>query len=354
MVIALLVVTLSACSTIRFGYDKLPFLAGWELDRYLDLNGEQEKLVDRRLRAIQAWHRQTQLPKYAALLKQVEEQVDDSISVQRVAGWRNEALATWPALVDQLAPAVAELAVTLTPAQLGHLEKTLAQANRKIESEFFVGPDGKALRQARIKRSRERAENFLGELNAPQLARLEQRADDEATTATSHWWALRLPRQRILVDLLRSLATERPPAEEATARARLALLSLVTPTEPGLKAKADAASLAGDRYVADMLAQTSALQRRHLLERLRGYGSDLDRLMAAAGGRSASETPIIATVAAANPASCAGSKPSEASHSHSSQTTMPAKMEAIAPREVAPDQNIPNTSGVNAATRVTL
>ena len=284
MVMALLVVTLSACSTIRFGYDKLPFLAGWELDRYLDLNGEQEKMADRHLRAIQAWHRKTQLPKYAALLKQVEEQVDDSVSVQRVAGWRNEALATWPALVEQLAPAVAELAVTLTPAQLEHFEKTLAQANRKIESEYFAGPDGKALRQARIKRSRERAESFLGALNAPQLARLEQRADDEATTATSHWWALRLPRQRILVDLLRGLATERPPAEEATARARAALLALVSPAELGLRAKADAANVAGDHYVADMLTQTSTVQRRHLLERLRGYGSDLERLMAGAAG----------------------------------------------------------------------
>lgn len=284
VLLAAVAIALAGCSSIRLGYDKLPFLAGWELDRYLDLNGDQEKLADRQLRDFQAWHRKAQLPKYAALLRQVEEQVDEPMTVERVARWRNEALDTWPELVERLAPAVAGLAVTLTPAQLDHFDKALVEANRKIENEYYVGRNPKALRAARIKRSRERAENFLGPLNAPQLARLEQRADDEGTLATSHRWAVRLPRQQILVDLLRGLATDRPPIGEATARTEAALLSLVRPTDPVLKAKTDAAELASDRYMADLLGQASPVQRRHLVERLRGYGSDLDRLMALVEG----------------------------------------------------------------------
>ena len=290
----------AGCSTIRFGYDKLPFLAGWEIDRYLDLAGDQEAIADRQVRAVHAWHRKAQLPKYAALLKQVEGQVkavdqaDEPLTVDRVAGWRRAALATWPELVDQLAPGVAELAVTLTPAQLDHFEKALAEANRKIETEYFVGKPAKTLREARIKRSRERAESFLGPLTGPQLARVAQRADDEGTLATSHWWAVRLPRQQILVGLFRDLATRRPGAEEATARTRTALLSLVQPTDPALKAKAEAADDAGDRYLAGMLAESSAVQRRHLAERLRSYGGDLDRLMAVAGAGGAPALLLLA------------------------------------------------------------
>ena len=128
-----LLVALAACSTIRLGYEKLPFLAGWQVDRYLDLTSEQEAMVYRRLRSLQAWHRETQLPKYAALLRQVEEQIDEPMTVERIAAWRGGGLATWQALVERLAPAVAELAVTLSPAQIAHLERRLAEENRKIE-----------------------------------------------------------------------------------------------------------------------------------------------------------------------------------------------------------------------------
>ena len=279
LLIALLLVALAGCSTIRLGYEKLPFLAGWEIDSLLDLNREQEALVDRQLKALQAWHRETQLPKYAALLKVIEDQAEEPMTVARVATWRNDVLATWPALVDRLAPAVAELAVTLSPAQLAHLERKLAEGNQKIEREYFVGSNPKTLRAARIKRSRERAESFLGHLNAPQMVRLEQRADAEGTLQTSHWWALRMPRQQIIVDLLRDFSTTRPPLAEATARARTDLMALVFPSDPGMRQKNEAANAAGDQYMADMLQQSSAVQRRHLVEKLRGYGNDLNRLM---------------------------------------------------------------------------
>ena len=280
----LLLVVLSGCSTIRLGYEKLPFLAGWEIDSILDLNNDQEALVDRQLRSFQAWHRSVQLPQYAALLKTVEGQVDEPITVERVAGWRTEAVSTWPALVDQLAPAVAELALSLSPAQLDHLERKLAEGNRKIERQYFVGSNAAALRAARIKRSRERSESFLGPLTAPQLARLERRADDEGTLQTSHWWATRLPRQRLMVGLLRELATTQPPIEVASERARVVLLALLFPTEPTMRAKVAAADAAGDRYLSDMLQQTSAVQRRFLVERLRSYGSDLSRLIGSSAG----------------------------------------------------------------------
>lgn len=305
LLILALLVSLAGCSTIRLGYEKLPFLAGWEIDRYLDLDREQKAVVDRQLRAIQAWHRVHQLPRYAAVLKQVEDEIEQPVTTADVADWRSTLLATWPALIDQLAPAVAELGATLTPAQLAHLEKRLAEANDKLAAEFFDNRDPAGARTARLKRSRERAENFLGPLNAPQLTRLEQRVDQQGSQADSYWWSLRLPRQQALVGLLRELSTagsstpgsstpgsstpgsstagsstaSLSPAE-GTALARRTLLALVSPTDPALAARVAAANDDSDRYLADMLGQTSVVQRRHLVERLRGYGGDLERLMA--------------------------------------------------------------------------
>ena len=279
-----LLVALAACSTIRLGYEKLPFLVGWQVDRYLDLTSEQEAMVDRRLRSLQAWHRESQLPKYVALLRQVQEQIDEPMTVERIAAWRGEGLSAWEALVDRLAPAVAELAVTLSPAQIAHLERRLAEANQEIEREYFVGSRPAVRRENRIRRSRERAEDFLGPLNAPQLARVAQRADAEGTRESSHWWSLRLPRQQILVGLLQELSTTRPPPDVATARAKAGLLELAFPTEPALRVKADAAAEAGDHYLADMLQQMSVAQRRHLREKLERYRSELEGLASAAAG----------------------------------------------------------------------
>ena len=116
------------------------------------------------------------------------------------------------------------------------------------------------------------------------MARVAQRADAEGTLETSHRWSLRLPRQQIRVGLLQELSTTRPPPDVATARAKAALLDLVFPTEPAMRAKADAAGEAGDRYLADMLQQMSVAQQRHLREKLERYRSELEGLASVAAG----------------------------------------------------------------------
>ena len=64
----LIVAILGACSLLRTGYDQADHLSLWWIDRKLNLNSTQSRWLKPELKALHDWHRQTQLPGYAALL----------------------------------------------------------------------------------------------------------------------------------------------------------------------------------------------------------------------------------------------------------------------------------------------
>jgi hypothetical protein len=274
-------VTLAGCSSLRLGYDNLSTLARWEIDRYVDLDDPQEAVVDQRLREVHQWHREAQLPRYVRFVEEVRAAATGEITPALVAQWRNAAMTAWPPLVDRLAPGVAELARTLRPEQLDRFERELAAANRDFERKHFGGRTPAAVRAARIERWQQRAEQFLGPLNGPQLEVLTLRAQREGTAAgDSDWWLLRRARQQVWVGLLRGLASEKPPTAEATERARAALMALAWPVEPGSKARSEASARTSDEFVAAILQRMSPVQQRHLDEKLRDYAGELGRMVA--------------------------------------------------------------------------
>ena len=68
----LLLVFLGGCSAVRIGYNNAPALAYWWLDSYIDFNDAQAMQVRDSLNTLQAWHRKTELPAYAELLRQMQ------------------------------------------------------------------------------------------------------------------------------------------------------------------------------------------------------------------------------------------------------------------------------------------
>jgi hypothetical protein len=273
----------AGCSSLRLGYDNLTTLLRWQVDRYVDLDDEQETRIDRRLREVHQWHRETQLPRYVRWLERVRNESAAEITPAVVAGWRREALSAWEPLADRMAPAIAELGISLRPAQIERLGRELAEENRDREREYFGGRGADAVRAARVKRWQERSEEFLGGLNGPQLQVLGDRARREPVTAAdSDWWALRLARQQVWLRLMRELATERPPIEEATRRAKVAMMTIFEPVDPALRARDQSSSRASDEFVAAILQRMSPAQQRQLDQKLRAYADDLGRLLAAA------------------------------------------------------------------------
>lgn len=292
LALALLV---SACSAIKLGYENLPRLVEWQADRYLSLDADQEALVIRHATTLQRWHRQNLLPVYAEFLRQVEEELRNPVTAGQVAEWRQTVVTGWAPLAEQLAPAVAEVAVTLRPEQLAHLREAIVKSNAKAAREYRPADPAKR-KTARYKRLVERAESLLGDTNDAQKQLMRESAAAMATDEDA-WWQSRLARQEAILALLGSLSTEKPQAAEATRRTRLALAGLfshhdaapasrpVTATPESARHRAlrkdvQAASAAGDDLTVGVLALATPEQRRHMIKRLDGYREDFHLLAA--------------------------------------------------------------------------
>ncbi len=286
---------LAACTALKLGYENLPRLVEWQADRFLSLDGEQEALVTRHARLLQRWHRRNQLPVYADFVRRVEQEVHAPVTAVQVAEWRQAVVSGWLPLAEQLAPAVAEVALTLRPEQLAHLNKALVKSNEKSAAEYRPADPAKR-QEARYKRLVERADSFLG---SPSDAQLKMMREAAATMAKNEdaWWQARLARQQAMVGLLTSLSTEKPPLAEATRRARLLLVGLFSDMgaaedpavdasvaaaesiiSPALRTKVQAASAAGDDLTARLLALATPEQRQHLVKRLNNYRQDFHLL----------------------------------------------------------------------------
>lgn len=278
--LALLALLLSGCTMARLGYDLLPAWSSWQLDRYLALDEDQRALVSRRLDELHRWHRRGQLPGYAEFLGEVEAQLrgaapgaTEPIAVGR---WRARVTDAWSPLAERLAPAVAELALTLRPDQLDRLRRRMAEADEDYREKFL--PERPADRvAARADRVVRRAEFFLGRLEGGQERELRQLAAGLPATEEL-WYAERQRRNQALLGLFARLSRERPPPAEATRQVRDFLLSFWTPSDPARRQRLDEAVALSDQLSTQLLARASAAQRAHLLKTLRGYAQDFVRL----------------------------------------------------------------------------
>ncbi len=274
-IFSLLVFTLllASCTAVKLGYENLPRLIQWQADRYLSLDSAQADLVNRHARSLQQWHRRNLLPVYADFLRGVEEEIRNPVTASQVAEWRRTVVEAWVPIADRLAPAVAELALTLRPEQIAHLREVIAKTNDKAAREYRPADPAKR-QEARFKRLVSRTESFLGDPVEAQRQVMRQSA--ASMTATEDvWWQARLARQAVIVDLLDDLSTNKPEIGEATRRTRLVLAGLFS--DQGLL---QSAATAGDELTVKLLALSTPEQRQRAITRLGEYRQDF-RLLAA-------------------------------------------------------------------------
>ena len=273
----------AACTSTRLGYESLPTVAAWRIERDLDLDSQQKSMVLARLDEAHRWHRRTQLPQYSAFLRRVEERLREPVGAAEVAGWRAEALAAWVPVAEHLAPGLAELARTLRPEQIDALAASFAEQNREWRADNLpASPAARA--KLRADRHEKRAEFFFGSLTREQ--RREIRALAEALPAPEEaWLAEREARQRAFVALLRRIVAERPAQELATAWCREYLAGLWTSRDAARAAELARLQAADNELTAQVLNRAGPAQRSALARRLRGFSDDFVALAGLAAGR---------------------------------------------------------------------
>ncbi len=194
---------LSACSAIRLGYNQMPSLAYWWLDGYADLTAAQTPLLEEDLAAWLQWHRRSQLPTYANLLSRARVDLQEPVTAAQMCRWSGELVQQLDIAFEQFVPALARLAVSLSPAQIGHVERQFAKGNNKATDEYLQGTPADRLK-ASSKRLEDRAVMFLGKLSEAQQERI-QRSLADAPITPALWIEERKARQQDLLRALRRL-----------------------------------------------------------------------------------------------------------------------------------------------------
>jgi hypothetical protein len=267
----------------RFGYELLPWLSMWRIERYIALNDAQRSAVSRRLDELHQWHRATQLPQYAAKLDEASAQMRVGLDPDQVGRWRDDVLGFWSPLADRLAPGLAELALSLEPQQINRLARRLDREADELRAKY-ASADPVARTEARAQRWTERMETLLGKLEPAQRAEIRSLAErfpsDEAT-----WVDERLARGRDFVELVRRVEREKPPLALAERWSRDYLQSLFESRDPERRARIAGNNRNGDRLTALMLNTASPAQRQHMVGVLRGYQNDFARLSPGAVSR---------------------------------------------------------------------
>jgi hypothetical protein len=275
-----LLTLVSGCSALRIGYNTAPDLTYWWLDRYVDFNGEQTQRVRDALARWFAWHRQDQLPEYAALLVRAQAEVVADTTAARVCEWQAELVRRGNTAFDRAAPAAAEVVLSITPAQIVHIE----QRNAKVIEDFrdeYLQPDPAERAAATLKRTVENAETLYGKLDDNQRARM------AATLARSPfdaelWLAERRQRQQDALQLLNKLIADKATTREQAQVALRAYADRIerSPRE-AYRRYAERLTEFNCAFAATLHNGTSAAQRRHARQTLAGWEGDLRALAAA-------------------------------------------------------------------------
>jgi Family of unknown function (DUF6279) len=192
---------LTGCSALTLTYTYAPRLLLWKIDRYFQLSDEQDKLVKGRLADLHTWHRQTELPRYAEFLRQVQDRWRDGVSAEEIE-WVFDTFAKLRAeLAGRVASAGAVFLPTVDAKQIKHLDRVMQRDNREWLSQAGARAEERAAKRAKTVLGWLR--DWLGALTPEQEA-LVARLVREMPDRLEETLAYRTQRQQQIIQLLQS------------------------------------------------------------------------------------------------------------------------------------------------------
>lgn len=276
LVVGLVAACLAACSAVRIAYNQAPDLTYWWLDSYLDLTDAQSPRMRDDLGKFFAWHRATELPKTADWLAQAAQLAGGEINAPQACRLLEQARGLLDTAAEQALPALADLAPTLTPAQIAHLQRKFAKNTDEFRRDYIQATPSS--RDAlRLKRSVDRSETFYGRLEEAQLAVIRQVVAESVFDAQVSLKE-RERRQRDFAEVLMNLVGARASAATSQHALRLVLQRVWDSPDPAYRTYQQRSLSQACQAFARIHASTTPAQRAQAVRVLKGYEADLRSL----------------------------------------------------------------------------
>jgi len=279
LVLAIAAIT-AGCSMIRLGYSQLDHYAAWKADEYFDLESSQKEAFMAAFHRLQQWHRQAELPRYAAVLEETSTRFERSLEQKDVLWLVETAQARYRVVVERAAGDAAALLLTITPPQIEALKRQWTRDNARFTREHALNGTAKERLRLSLRRNLDRIRHWTGPLSREQEGRV---ADLLAAVPDigRMRYEDRLRRQREFLQLM----AERDNPVVFTERLRDWLLHWEQGRDPAYERRMQQFTAMRAQMVVEIAHTLSPRQRNHVRARLGDYIEDIHAMTERGGER---------------------------------------------------------------------
>ena len=272
---------LTGCSAVRLGYNKLPEIASWWLDSYIDFSDTQGPQAKLALQKLQAWHRKEELPAIAELLVQAQTLAPQNITPEQACKIWEGAQVRIESFIQESSRLAAPVVSQLSAKQFKHLEKEWASRNEDWKKQWLQGTPESRIKK-RVDLAAERFNSFYGDLNLEQRQVLKQQFL-QSTWVPEASYQRRLKRQEEQLIALQAMSSEITKPAMPLPQVEKALQSLILQSVRPKDATDLSKQLQLEQQACQNLAQLhntmSPAQRLKAQRKLKDYETDVRELM---------------------------------------------------------------------------
>ncbi len=271
----LAIALLSGCSinALKMGYRQADTLLAWRANEYFDFDGHQKQDLNAQLDLLLHWHRHEQLPEYAVFLRAIHDKVKPGLRRDDVIWVVDGFNARYRTIVDRGVGHAADLLATITPEQIGALQKQWAKDNRKFARENEINGTPEARRKARLKRTVDQIQDWAGNLNADQERQVAELLE-QVPYISALRYKDRIRRQQEFLELLKIRANK----QEFQPRLRAWLNDWERGRTPEYAKLADDAFERRIQFYMAVDKLLTPAQRQHVLQRIERFIEDFRTL----------------------------------------------------------------------------
>ena len=276
LLIALAAVALVAsCTFTRFAYNQADTAAVWVANDYFDLSQEQKDDIRTRFERYHAWHRNEQLPEYAAFMRTAKTRLQDGASKEDVLWFMEGLRSRARTMAKQAAPEMASLIASLTPQQIENLKRRWDRDNKKYVRERKLNGTQEERVAAEAKRTIKHINDWLIPLNNEQEQRVYELCKELPADMYQLHYADRLRRQKEFLELLEHRTEDRA---RFTQRVTEWVVNWEKGRSPEYQRRLDAWWQKRAEILVGVDRTLTQQQRVAALQRVQGYADDFTTL----------------------------------------------------------------------------
>ncbi len=266
-------VMLLSC-TVKLMYRQLDWVIPWYMKDYLTLTDQQAAFLESQLQQHLHWHRHSELPNYAALLRQLARDIEDGLSREELTKQQTAIRDMSRRLATTITPDIVKLLVSSDQTQLTELYAKFEQDNRRYAKRTADKSDAE-IRRTKAANMEKQIERWTGRLADNQLALIDSWS--QAIHLTHIEW---LEYRRHWQNRFKSLIAQRDENDQVQDE----LIGLFSRPEDDWPPDYQALTAANSRLLTQLLldvdATLSSKQRARAIKKLNGFAEDFDDLAA--------------------------------------------------------------------------